>query len=146
MFGFQHGKVAFAEGELSDSLFCHPSDLPPNDGLHTRFKCGHRFADLILGIVRQWGVLRLFFALLGEMVFPELADPLVIALAFKSFVNVCGGCLPAELCRLVFASFDDLFIGINRAARHVLLLLLPFAGGTWVRFQKRRNKLSNFFA
>lgn len=145
MFGLQHGIVAFAEGELPDILFCHPSDLPPNDGLHTRFKCSHRFADLFLCVVWQRGVLGLFFTFRCKMIFPDPANPGVVALAFQGFVNVCSGDLPAKLCRQGLTSFDDLLVGIERGARHDLLLFLPFAGGTWVRFQKRRNKPSNFF-
>lgn len=144
MFGLQHGKVAFSESELPDTLFCHSSDLPPNDGFHTRFKCSHRFADLFLCVVWQRGVLGLFFTFHCKMIFPDPANPGVVALAFQGFVNVCGRDLPAKFCRQGLTSFDDLLVGIERGARHDLLLLLPFAGGTWVRFQKRRNKLSNF--
>lgn len=146
MLRFQHGKVAFAEGELPDILLCHPGDLSPNDVLHTRFKCSHRFADLFLCVVWQRGVQGLFFTFRCKMIFPDPANPAVVTLAFQGFVNVCGGDLPAEIFLQRFTGLDDLLVGIERGARHDLLLLLPFAGGTWVRFQKRRNKLSNFFA
>lgn len=146
MLCLQHGIVAFAEGELTDILLCHPSDLSANDVLHTRFKCSHRFADLFLCVVWQRGVLGLCFTLRCKMIFPDPANPSVVALAFKGLVNVCGGDLPAEIFLQRFTGLDDLLVGIERGARHDLLLLLPFAGGTWVRFQKRRNKLSNFFA
>ncbi|WP_341643137.1 hypothetical protein [Phycobacter sp. K97] len=124
MFGFQHDKVAFAEGELPDILLCHPSDLPPNDGLHTRFKCSHSFADLFMCVVRQRGVLGLFFVPRCKVVFPDPANPGVVALAAKGFVDVRGGDLPAEFGRQGSTSFDDLFIGIEGGARHVILLCL----------------------
>lgn len=120
MFGLQHGIVAFAEGELPDSLFCHPSDLPPDDGLYTRFKCSYRFADLFLCVVWQWGVLGLFFTFRCKMIFPDPANPGVVALAFKGFVNICGGDLPAEFFLQDFTCFDDLLIGVERGARHDL--------------------------
>lgn len=122
MFGFQHGKVAFAEGELPDILLCHPGDLSPNDVLHACFKGSHRFADLFLRVVRQRGVLGLLLVLRGKMVFPDPANPSVIAFALKGFVDVGGGDLPAELFRQGFTGFDDLLIGIDGVTRHVILL------------------------
>jgi hypothetical protein len=81
-----------------------------------------------------------------EMIFPDFADPGVLALASESLVDVRCGSLTAEFLRQGFTGFDDLLVGIDGGARHgFVLLLLPFAGGTWVRSRKRKNKLSNFF-
>ncbi|MBO9400847.1 hypothetical protein J7412_08460 [Shimia sp. R9_3] len=142
MFGLQHGIVAFTEGELPDILLRHPGDLSTNDGLHTCLKRSHRLADLFLCVLWQLGGLRLFFIFRCKMIFPDPTNSSVVALAFEGFVNVCGGDLPAEFFLQGFTGFDDLIVGIERRARHDLLLLLPFAGGNWVRFKKRKNKLS----